>query len=307
MTNPEQILPGFIGLGVMGKAMARNILKSGFPLTVHNRSPESVEELVGLGAKDGGSAAGVAAASNIIMLCLPDTPDVEAILFNPNGVADAARPGTILVDCSTISPGATVDFAARLSEKGVFFIDSPVSGGPKGAQDGVLSCMLGGDAAAVERAMPVLKAIGTKHVHLGAAGAGQLVKACNQLVIAMTLTGISEAVALCLKSGVDPYAMRDALLGGSAQSFVLQNHCKRLLDGALAPGFRSSLLLKDLKLALEAGRALDVFMPGTALGAQLLTALCNSEHKDLDSAALGLLIQDLSGISKSPRSDNAAE
>lgn len=295
--SPGKTRVGFIGLGVMGKAMARNVLKAGFELAVHNRSRPAVEELLREGAADGGSPAGIARRSDMVMLCLPDTPDVEAILFGENGVAEAARPGLVVIDTSTISASATRAFGARLAERGVELIDCPVSGGPKGAIDGTLSCMLGGSEAAVAAAMPLLQAIGGKHLHLGATGAGQLVKSCNQLVIAATLSGVCEAVALCRSAGVDASKMREALLGGSAQSFVLQNHAKRLLDATLAPGFRSSLMLKDLKLAIEAGRAGGVFMPTTALAAQLFTALCNSGRKDLDTAALGLLVQELSGLS----------
>jgi 2-hydroxy-3-oxopropionate reductase len=229
------------------------------------------------------------------MICVPDTPDVEAVLFGPHGVATQARRELVVIDTSTISPTATREFAARLREKGTHYIDCPVSGGPKGAIDGTLSCMIGGDAEVVAACQPLLAAIGNKHVHLGAAGAGQLVKACNQLAIAATLAGVSEAIALARSADVDPYKMRDVLLGGSAQSFVLQNHAKRLLDGTLAPGFRSRLMLKDLKLGLAAGRDGGVFMPTATLAAQLFTALCNDERADLDSAALGLLIQELSG------------
>ncbi len=287
---------GFIGLGVMGKAMAENILAAGFALTVHNRSRAAVDALVGLGARAADSPAAVAANADIVVLCLPDTPDVERVLFGADGVAEAVRAGTIVVDTSTISPAATRDFAARLAERHVALVDSPVSGGPKGAKDGTLSCMIGGETEAVERAMPVLQAIGKTHVHLGPAGAGQLVKACNQLVIAATLSGVSEAIALCQKAGIDAYKMRDVLLAGSAKSAVLEQHAKRLLDGTLQPGFRGTLMLKDLTLALEAGRALGVFMPATALSAQLMTAACNTGRDGLDSAAMGLVHRDLSGL-----------
>lgn len=286
---------GFIGLGVMGMSMARNLLAAGFPLTVHNRSRGKVDELVAAGARDGGSPAGVAGAAEVVFLCLPDTPDVDLILFGEDGVAEGIRAGSVLVDCSTISATETQAFAARLAEQGVAMIDSPVSGGPAGAAKGTLSCMLGGDADVIARVQPMLDAIGEKFVHVGPCGAGQLVKSCNQLVISSTLMGVSEAVALCRKLDVDPNAMRDALLGGSANSFVLQNHAKRLIDGTLDPGFRAELMLKDIKLAVNTGRDAGAFMPATALAAQLLTALCQTGRNGLDSAALGLLIQDLSG------------
>ncbi len=279
----------------MGKSMARNLLKAGFSLTVHNRSQGKVDELVAEGAKDGGSSAGVARACEVIFMCLPDTPDVEKILFGENGVVDGVGEGAVIVDCSTISATETQAFAAKLKEKGVAMVDSPVSGGPGGAEKGTLSCMLGGDADIIARVQPMLDAIGEKFVHAGPTGAGQLVKSCNQLVISATMMGVSEAVALCRKLDIDPNAMRDALLGGSAQSFVLQNHGKRLIDGTLDPGFRAELMLKDMKLAMNTGRDAGVFVPATALAVQMLTALCQTGRNGLDSAALGLVFQEMSG------------
>lgn len=294
-SSSTDIQVGFIGLGVMGKSMARNLLAAGFPLTVHNRSSGKVQELVKEGAKDGGSAAGVARAAEVVFLCLPDTPDVERTLFGEDGVAEGIREGSVVIDCSSISATETQGFAARLAERGVAMVDSPVSGGPAGAAKGTLSCMLGGDAEVIARVQPMLDAIGEKFVHVGPNGAGQLVKSCNQMVISATLMGVSEAVALCRKLDVDPNAMREALMGGSANSFVMQNHAKRLIDRTLEPGFRAELMLKDMKLAVGTGRDAGAFMPATALATQLLTALCQTGRNGMDSAALGLLIQDLSG------------
>lgn len=289
---------GFIGLGVMGAAMARNLLKAGFKVTVHNRSHGKVETLVRDGAADGGSPGGVARASDVVLLCVPDTPDVERVLFGEDGVVHGVKPDAVVIDCSTIAATATVEFARRLKERGVHMLDSPVSGGPKGAQDGTLSCMIGGEAALVERCMPVFQAIGKTFTHVGGNGAGQACKSCNQLVIVGTMMAIAEAFALARKMNIDPYKVREALLGGSAQSFVLQNHGKRLLDGTLQPGFRANLMLKDIKLALEAGRDTGAFMPVTALGVQFFAALCNSGRAGLDNAALGLLFEELSGIKR---------
>ena len=289
---------GFIGLGVMGAAMARNLIKAGFRVTVHNRSRGKVEQLVRDGAHDGGSSAGVARASEVVLLCVPDTPDVERVLFGDEGLIHGLKRDAVVIDCSTVSATATVEFAARLKERGVHMLDSPVSGGPKGAQDGTLSCMIGGEAAIVERCMPVFQAIGKTFTHVGESGAGQACKSCNQMAIVGTLMAISEAFALAQKMGIDPNKVREALLGGSAQSFVLQNQGKRLLDGTLAPGFRAELMLKDIKLALSAGRDTGTFMPVTALGAQMFAALCNSERGGLDNAALGLLFEELSGIKR---------
>jgi 2-hydroxy-3-oxopropionate reductase len=294
-TIKEGAAVGFIGLGVMGAAMARNLMKAGFRLTVHNRSRARVDELVREGATDGGSPAGVAAVSEVVLLCLPDTPDVECVLFGTEGVAQGIKRDSVVIDCSTIGATETVSFAERIIQHGAHMIDSPVSGGPKGAQDGTLSCMLGGDVAIVERCMPVLKAIGKVFTYVGGHGAGQACKACNQLVLATTVMAISEAFALARKLKIDAYKVREALLGGSAQSFVLQNHGKRLLDDTLQPGFRASLMLKDLNLALGAGRDACAFMPMTALGIQFFSALCNSGRGGLDSAALGLLFEEMSG------------
>ena len=289
---------GFIGLGMMGAAMARNLVKAGFRVTVHNRSRGKVEELVREGAADGGSPAGVAKASEVVMLCVPDTLDVERVLFGNDGVIRELKRDAVVIDCSTISATATVEFAGKIEARGAHLLDSPVSGGPKGAQDGTLTCMIGGDAGVVERCMPVFQAVGKTFTHVGASGAGQACKSCNQLLIVGTLMAMSEALALAKKMGIDPYKVREALLGGSAQSFVLQNHGKRLLDGTLAPGFRANLMLKDIKLAQGAGRDAGAFMPVTALGLQMFNALCATGREGLDLAALGLLFEELSGIKR---------
>ena len=289
---------GFIGLGTMGAAMARNLVKAGFRVTVHNRSRGKVEELVREGAADGGSPAGVAKASQVVMLCVPDTVDVERVLFGKDGVICELQRDAVVIDCSTISAAATVEFARKIEAQGAHLLDSPVSGGPKGAQDGTLTCMIGGDSAVVERCMPVFRAIGKTFTHVGASGAGQACKSCNQMLIVGTLMAMSEALALAKKMGIDPYKVREALLGGAAQSFVLQNHGKRLLDGTLEPGFRANLMLKDIKLAQGAGRDAGAFMPVTALGLQMFSALCATGREGLDLAALGLLFEELSGIKR---------
>jgi len=289
---------GFIGLGTMGAAMARNLVKAGFRVTVHNRSRGKVEELVREGAADGGSPAGVAKASQVVMLCVPDTMDVERVLFGNDGVICELQSDAVVIDCSTISAAATVEFARKIEAEGAHLLDSPVSGGPKGAQDGTLTCMIGGDAGVVERCMPVFRAIGKTFTHVGASGAGQACKSCNQMLIVGTLMAMSEALALAKKMGIDPYKVREALLGGAAQSFVLQNHGKRLLDGTLEPGFRANLMLKDIKLAQGAGRDAGAFMPVTALGLQMFSALCATGREGLDLAALGLLFEELSGIKR---------
>jgi 2-hydroxy-3-oxopropionate reductase len=292
---------GFIGLGVMGAPMVRNLIKAGFKVTVYNRSRGKVDDLVRDGAHDGGSSDAVARAAKVVVLCLPDTPDVERVLFGDGGLIHGLKKDAVVIDCSTISATATVDFAARLHERGVHMLDSPVSGGPKGAQEGTLSCMIGGKAEILTRCMPLFQAMGKTFTHVGDSGAGQACKSCNQMAIVGTLMAISEAFALAQKMGIDPHKVREALLGGSAQSFVLQNQGKRLLDGTLAPGFRAELMLKDIKLALSAGRDTSAFMPVTALGVQMFSALCNSERGGLDNAALGLMFEELSGIKRQNR------
>ena len=294
--SPATTPVGFVGLGIMGKAMAANLLKAGFKVTVFNRTAAKAKELVDAGATLAESPAAVAAVSEIVFTCVPDTPDVENVLFGAEGIAEGAKAGLTIIDCSTISATATIEFAAKLKERGIDMIDSPVSGGPKGAIDGTLSCMLGGDAAVVERCMPALEAIGKTFVHIGPTGAGQITKSCNQLVISATMMAMSEAVALCKKQGIDPEKMRLALCGGAARSFVMENHCKRLIAETLDPGFRAALMLKDMKLAMTVGRDSGVFMPSTALAVQMLTALCETDRAGMDSAAVGLVFQELSGV-----------
>ena len=299
MTEISAATPiGFIGLGVMGKSMARNLIKAGFKVVVHNRSRAAVDELAGEGGIAATSPADLAARAEIICLCVPDTPDVEAVLFGEKGVASAVKAGSVVIDFSTISAKATAGFAARLKEKGVDMIDSPVSGGPAGAVNATLSCMIGGEAETLARCMPVFKAVGKTYTHIGASGAGQLCKSCNQLVMASTAMAVCEALTLAKKAGIDPYKVREALLGGSAQSFVMQNHAKRFLDGTLAPGFRAQLLLKDLRLAAGASTDTRSFAPVVALAEQLFTALCNTGRDGMDSAAIGLLFEDMSGIKR---------
>lgn len=242
----------FIGLGVMGRAMAANLARAGFPLTVHTRSPARAE---GLGARWAATPAEAARGARFVGLCMPDTPDVEAVLFGPDGVAEGAAPGTVVVDFSTIGAEATRGFAARLAAGGVTLLDGPVSGGPQGAIDGTLTCLLGGTADGVAAAMPALRAMARTITHLGPAGSGQVAKSANQMIITATMAGVAEALALGIRAGLDPRALREALSGGSADSAVLRNHALRWLDGRYAPGFRAELMLKDLRLAAEARAA----------------------------------------------------
>lgn len=301
MTPPLTIQPpaaiAFIGLGVMGAAMAANLARAGFRLTLSNRSRAKAAGLEAAGAAWSDTPAGAARGAACVALCLPDTADVEAVLFGPDGVAEAVEPGAVVVDFSTIAAAPTAGFAARLAaERGAFLLDSPVSGGPGGARDGTLTCMVGGDAGAFAAAESVLRAVGTKLTHLGPSGAGQVCKSANQLLVAATLQAVSEALALGRKAGLDPEAMRQALTGGSARSFVLENHAKRIIEGVTAPGFRAELMRKDMRLALAATRDHGVFAPATAMAAQMLEALVNTGRGGQDASSLGGLVAELSGL-----------
>jgi 2-hydroxy-3-oxopropionate reductase len=288
----------FIGMGVMGAAMAANIAKAGFVLTVSSRSRDKAAALETAGAAWAATPAEAAKGAACVALCVPDTPDVEAVLFGPGGVAEGAAPGTVVIDFSTIAAAATADFAKRLAAKGVALLDSPVSGGPQGAIDGVLTCMVGGDAAAFAATEAIFAAVGKTVRHLGPSGAGQVCKSGNQLIITATMQAVFEALVMGKKAGLDPAAMREALLGGSARSFVLENHAKRWLDGKTAPGFRAELMRKDMRLAIGAARDHGMHAPVTAAAAQMMEALVNSGRGGLDVAALGLLVAELSGAAE---------
>lgn len=294
ITPPARL--AFVGLGIMGGAMAANLLKAGFTLNIHSRTRAKAAALEAAGAEWGRSGAEAARGARLVGLCVPDTPDVEAALFGPGGIAEGAAPGTVVVDFSTISPAATQGFAARLAALGVTLLDSPVSGGPQGAIDGTLTCMVGGDRTAFEASGAVFGAVGRTVTHLGPAGAGQICKAANQLIICASLAAVGEALALGRKAGLDAEAMRTALAGGSADSFVLRNHARRLLAGNFTPGFRAELMRKDIRLAAEAVRAHGVFGPASAMAAPLLEALVNLGHGGADLAMLGRMIAELSGL-----------
>jgi 2-hydroxy-3-oxopropionate reductase len=283
---------GFIGLGVMGKPMARNLIKGGYTLVVHNRSRGAVDELTAAGATAGSSPADVARRASIIITMLPDTPDVEAVLTGADGVISALGRDAVVIDMSSISPVATQRLASIVAKKGASMLDAPVSGGEIGAINAALSIMVGGDAAAFERVKPVLACMGNPEriVHIGDSGAGQVCKVCNQVAIGGALAGVSEAFALARKAGVDAARVRQALLGGFAASRVLEVHGERMLKGDYKPGFRTRLYQKDLRIANEAALANAVAMPATAIVTQLLNALVASGGADLDYAALGTVL-----------------
>jgi 2-hydroxy-3-oxopropionate reductase len=244
---------GFIGLGLMGKPMARNLLKKGFSVIVHNRSQGAMDELVKEGATAAGSPAEVARGATIIMTMLPDGPDVEKVLEGDKGVFGAMSKGTVIVDSSTIAPAIAKRLAARAKELGAQLLDAPVSGGEIGAIDGTLTFMVGGDAAALESVRDVLSAMGKPEriVHVGDSGAGQICKVCNQIVLGGTMSVVAEAIALSRKAGVDPMKVRAALMGGFAQSRVLEVHGERMITGNWKPGFKAKLFKKDLGIAMN--------------------------------------------------------
>ena len=295
---PEHI--GFIGLGVMGKPMAKHLVAAGHHLTVHNRSRGAVDELVAAGATAAASAAEVAKASTIVITMLPDTADVERVLTGSDGVLAGLQPGGVVIDMSSISPVATERLAAAVAEKGGSMLDAPVSGGEIGAINAALSIMVGGDEAVFTRVRPVLAVMGNaeKIVYIGRSGAGQICKICNQVAIGGALAGVSEAFALAKKAGVDAARVRQALLGGFAASRVLEVHGERMLVDNYKPGFRAKLYQKDMRLANEAASANGVSMPANAVVAQLLNALIASGGADLDYAALGTVLFKMAGAHK---------
>lgn len=290
---------GFIGLGVMGRPMAKHILDRGFRVIVHNRSTRSQDELVAAGAIASSSAADVARQSTVVITMVPDTPDVERVIAGETGVLTALKPGSVVIDMSSISPVVAKRLAGMVAARGSAMLDAPVSGGEIGAINGTLSIMIGGDADALARVRPILECMGSpeKIIHVGPEpGSGQTCKICNQIAIGGALAGVSEALALAKKAGVDPVRVREALLGGFASSRVLEVHGERLIKGNFAPGFRTALYQKDLRLANETAAAHSVAIPATALVTQLVNALVASGGQDLDYSAIGTVLFSLAAL-----------
>ena len=286
----------FLGLGTMGAAMAANLARAGFSVTAWNRTGGRAQELEELGVTAAESAADAAAASDIVVICVSDTPDVEAILFGPRGVVEGARTGTLIIDCSTIAPSGSWDFAARLREHGLKLVDAPVSGGSEGAKNATLTIFVGGEAADVERARPVLAAMGRTITHVGPIGAGQAVKAVNQVILAGAYLGVAEGMVLAIKAGLDVNQVVEALGGGAAQSWVLANRSGRMIDNDYPLGFKVALHRKDLGIALDLANQLGAVLPVSALAAQLETGLIANGHGDEDMSALARSIRGLSAL-----------
>ena len=289
---------GFIGLGVMGRPMAVNLLKAGYPLVAHNRSRPPIDALGAAGAREADSPAAVARAADVVITMLPDTPDVERVLTGPAGVLEGVRPDTVIIDMSTIAPEAACALADEAARRGASLLDAPVSGGEVGAIAGTLSIMVGGNAAALERVRPILEVVGAPDhiVHVGVPGAGQLCKACNQIVVGGTLAAVAEALTLARKAGVDPGRVREALLGGFASSRVLDVHGDRMIRQEFTPGFRASLHQKDMGIAIDAARRLGVAAPVSAIVLQLLNAAVAAGRGHLDHSVLSTVILELAGL-----------
>ncbi len=287
---------GYIGLGLMGKSIARNILKAGFTLVVHNRSRAAVDELAAEGAIPAFSPAEVAAQVDVVFTNLPDTPDVERVALGENGIIAGAQAGLIFVDNSTIKPGAARAIAATLAEKGVLSLDAPVSGGDIGARNGTLTIMVGGDAAALEKVMPVFQAMGKTITHVGGAGAGQVAKAANQIMVAAQMVAMGELLIFSKKVGVDPQKVVEAIKAGAAQCWTLDVKPPRLFDGNRQPGFKAYMQAKDLNIVMESAREYGIPLPATAENAQLFNAMLQMGMAELDNSAVVGVIEKLAGI-----------
>ncbi len=287
---------GYIGLGLMGKSIARNILKAGFPVVVHNRSRTAVDELVAEGAVAAFNPAEVAAQVDVIFTNLPDTPDVELVALGKAGIIEGAHEGLIFVDNSTIKPGAARAIAAKLAEKGVLSLDAPVSGGDIGARNGTLTIMVGGDAVALEKVMPVFQAMGKTITHVGEAGAGQVAKAANQIMVAAQMVAMGELLIFSKKAGVDPQKVVDAIKAGAAQCWSLDVKPPRLFDGNRQPGFKAYMQAKDLNIVMESAREYGIPLPATAENTQLFNAMLQMGMAELDNSAVVGVIEKLAGV-----------
>jgi 2-hydroxy-3-oxopropionate reductase len=289
---------GFIGLGIMGRPMARNLLKAGYSVVVHSRSRGPVDEIAGAGAKVGTSSRDVAAQCDVLITMLPNSPDVEQVVLGRDGVIEGARPGMILLDMSTISPLVSQKVGAALAAKSVKMLDAPVSGGEKGAIDGALSIMVGGDKAVFDKALPIFQAMGKTITHLGPLGAGGFTKLANQIIVAVNLTALGEALTLAKKAGLDRELTLTALAGGLAGSKCLDQKKPNYLADTYNPGFKIDLHYKDLGLIMESARALGVPLPTTAAVQELFSALRVKGRGGLDHSGVITLLEDLAGLSK---------
>ena len=286
----------FIGLGIMGRPMALNLLKAGHSVFVHGRRPESMAPLAQAGCNGCASMAEAAAQAEVTIIMVSDTHDVKQVLFAEGGVAEGAQPGSVVVDMSTISPTATQRYAERLAQRGVAMLDAPVSGGDVGAINATLSIMVGGKPDVFERVKPLFEALGKNIVLVGDHGAGQVAKACNQIVVAVTIEAVAEALTFARQSGVDPAKVRDALMGGFAASRILEVHGKRMLDNNYQPGFKTRLHQKDMNIVMETAKELGLALPASALVMQHMNALMATGDAELDSSAVMKVVERISGV-----------
>jgi 2-hydroxy-3-oxopropionate reductase len=287
---------GYIGLGLMGKPMARNIMKAGYPVVVHNRSRGKVQELVSEGAKEAFTPAEVAAQCDVVFTNLPDSPDVELVALGKDGIIEGAREGMIFVDNSTIKPATARMIAEKLAEKGVRSLDAPVSGGDIGAIKGTLSIMVGGPTDALEEVLPIFEAMGKTITHVGDTGAGQIAKAANQIMVAAQMVALGELLILAQKAGADPQKVVQAIQGGAAQCWTLDNKPQRLFAGNRQPGFKAYMQAKDLNIVMETARTYGVPVPGTAVNTQLFNAMLENGMEEYDNSAVVAIIEMLAGI-----------
>jgi 2-hydroxy-3-oxopropionate reductase len=294
----EKNLPviGFIGLGVMGKPMVRNLLRAAYTLVIYDRNCAPMEELAAEGAGIGLSPSDVASRSDIVILMLPDSPDVEQVVFGPQGVVEGIRPGSTLVDMSSISPVTAVKVATELGKMGVKVLDAPVSGGDVGAIKATLSIMVGGPEEVFNEVLPIFQALGKSIVLCGAHGAGQVTKLCNQVLVALQLEAVAEALVLGAKAGVDPAKIVQVLSGGLARCGVLENRGMRIVNRDFEPGFRVRLHYKDLNNAMAAAKAYDVPLPLTAIVTEMFKRLKVSGRGELDHSAITTFLEDLAGV-----------
>jgi 2-hydroxy-3-oxopropionate reductase len=287
---------GFVGLGIMGRPMARNLLRAGHRVVVHDVVAAAVDEVVAAGAEHGPTPRDVAGTTDVFITMLPDSPEVEAVYAGPDGALEAARPGWLAIDMSSISPRVARELAERAAAAGAAMLDAPVSGGDKGAIAGTLSIMVGGTEADFVRALPVLGALGKTIVHVGPSGAGQVAKVCNQVVVAVVIEAVSEALVLGAKAGVDPARIADVLQGGLASTKVLELRRENILGGHYDPGFRVRLHLKDLKNALELAREAGVVLPATAQVEQLMQRMRIAGRGEYDHSGLVTVLEDLAEV-----------
>jgi 2-hydroxy-3-oxopropionate reductase len=287
---------GYIGLGLMGKSIARNILKAGFPLVVHNRSRGAVAELTAEGAQEAWSPAEVAQQVDVVFTNLPDSPDVESVALGTGGIIEGAHAGLVLVDNSTIKPATARKIARALGELGVQCLDAPVSGGDIGARNGTLTVMVGGPAEALEKVRPILQAMGKTITHVGEIGAGQIAKAANQIMVAAQMVAMGELLIFAQKAGADPQKVVEAIRAGAAQCWTLDVKPPRLFTGNRQPGFKAYMQAKDLGIILDTAREYHIPLPSAAVDAQLFNAMLEMGMADLDNSAVVGVIEALAGV-----------